>query len=877
MKKHCLLIVLFSLILFSCQREEKLSEPIFEIEEVSVTAVAAGGEYRISYTLENPVPDETISADLSADWIKGFNTEEAGIIKFHVDANPETDSRYAEVTLTYAGIERGFVVHQDAADPDAPKFIINEKEVEVDAEGGFAKVTYTIENGIPGTPIEFKEECEWIDQFNTMTAGEIQFSVDANEVEEPREALVTAVYSGIEQSFTVKQKEMQPEFSIEIENVTEFDVTFGVYPRDKELTYVARVAEKSYFEEMGSDENVFNKNMEYFQSLAEQAGVSIYEVLEIALMKGDITGQNVPGLDPNTEYYLYCYGLSPAGEMLTGITNYLFKTNMVDQVAMDFSFDIQTDGPDAIMTVSPSDDQQTYYYNVVNKAAIEEAGMTIEDYLQEDIDFQRQVGEMFGIPAEEMLKNVLCTGKQFHEYTDLAAEAEHFAAAAAFTADGWICSEVVTESFTTGAVEPSDNQIAIEIGVVNMDRAKIKVDVTNNDPYLFFVDKTSTWSGLSDEEIMETITTEYDVSQNVFSGDKEFEVSGLTAETEYSVFVFGYKAQVITTGLTKASFTTSEASTDPSTLQFEFTVENIKVKGADITIKGTPETAGYLWDITPANVTADQIIDNINATVDMYLRFGLAASRAEYMASVVSRGTVNASYKNLASNMEYRLYAIGIYDETGEFATDVIFSDTFKTLEETETALRMNVEYKYYEADDLVEYTDRAERYPGYIALRMKADFTGGAYGNFRYTCYEGNFMDPDVTSDDVVIENLNNSGQNVLECVIFYPNRDSQHTILGYAEDLNGNMAPVFRKLIESFPEEGLSDPETYTMPFDQSPSFTSAPIWIDAAPQKAEYDFSINHPAVKTENIETVLFDASEKTPRPKIRFYQKYDFSK
>lgn len=857
----------------SCKVEEQ-PQPIFELNSTGIEVPSNGGTAKITYVLENPVAGEKFSFSSADDWVKGFTDESQNTISFKVDSNPETDIRYTEVTVVYSGISRSFQVIQAAADPDAPVFKINENELSVPAEGGAYKVTYSLVNPVLGQTIEISSSEEWVNNFGLIIPEEINFIVDANPLEEARQAIVTATYMGQEQSFTILQDALAPEFVIRLNASTDSSVVFDITPRDKEMTYVARVSSKASFESLTEDE-LFQKNLDYFNEVAKNAGVSLREVLEIALLKGVHNNLEVPGLRPASDYYIYAYGFSMDAEKLTGITSTPFKTQEVEKIDITFDFSYDIDGVDVEMYVTPSDMETRYYFDVMDKNALDESGRTMAEQLQRGIDAHREVAEMFGVPLEEILRQILSKGKAQTPLQNLMVETEYVGCAAAINDKGYVCSDVSSKIFITGNVQPSDNQITLTLGTPGVDRIQITTTTTNNrDPYVIFPDKSENWEGKSDDEIIEGIS-KFNLSKNTFSGPQEIIVTGLAAQTEYTIFVFGYKGGVATTGLISQKFTTAEASEDPSTLEFEFEVSDIKINSANAKITAEPKTAAYIWDIVPANVSGEQVIESLNTRADMYIEYGLAKDRAEYFSSLLTRGDNERLFKGLASGFDYHVYAVGLYSETGEFATDVVFSETFRTLAAKETDLRITVDYRYYEADAIVPYLEAAKKYPGHVALRMKANITDGPAGNFRYATYEGDLMDEATNSDAVVISNLNINGQNVIESVVFYPNWDMEHTILAYAEDVDGNLAPVFRKLITSFPRDGVSDPSTFTLPFDsQETALRFSPLWNPMVLAGPVVSGSVSVKQVKSDDL-VELEVASEQ--RKAADSYRVFDFDK
>lgn len=112
MKKHIyFLAAVFSAVFFSVSCEENTGvdpvpgqEPVFTstIEEGSMEVTADGGEYTITYNIENPAEDGTVRASAGQkDWIGGLNCETPGIITFTVSPNESEEERQGTITAIY--------------------------------------------------------------------------------------------------------------------------------------------------------------------------------------------------------------------------------------------------------------------------------------------------------------------------------------------------------------------------------------------------------------------------------------------------------------------------------------------------------------------------------------------------------------------------------------------------------------------------------------------------------------------------------------------------------------------------------------------------------------------------------------------------------
>ena len=179
----------------------EVKEPVLTLtSKATVDVTATGGEFEITYTLENKKDGVELTATCDADWV---DVTVGDKVKVVVEAN-EGDAREAKVVVayetqkfevTYKQVEKGEVV--------APVLTLtSEATLEFEAEGGNGEITYTLENPAEGVELEATCEADWV---TNLTVGEkVTFTVAANEGE-ARETKVVVAYD--EQSFEVAVKQ----------------------------------------------------------------------------------------------------------------------------------------------------------------------------------------------------------------------------------------------------------------------------------------------------------------------------------------------------------------------------------------------------------------------------------------------------------------------------------------------------------------------------------------------------------------------------------------------------------------------------------------------------------------------------------------------
>lgn len=508
--------------------------------------------------------------------------------------------------------------------PDPAEFAVVEDEVSVPFEGGAAQVTYTLENPVEGGVIAFQSDAVWVNTEDLSTDGVIKFNVDPNEEKAERTAKVTVTYGELSDSFVVKQapyEEPAPfELIIPEEKITTTAVSFQVIPLDKEMTYISMLAEKALFDQFATPEEYIQDDIAYFTQYADMYGMTLEDFLsEYALMKGDSELSEVTGLSPETDYIVYAYGMTAKAEVLTEFCYEQVKTKAPEKVDISFQIECKVDGPMVDAEVTPSVNNQKYVFDAIAKADYTtdaELKSAYQSYLSE----MAAMYEMFGMSAEDFVNEISNTGKTTISL-ELDASTTYIGFAAAIDNAAILVSDLTTKEFTTGEVEPSDNKIDVKISNVQARIASIEVTTTNNDPYSLSVFESEIVAGLNDDEIVSFIIENNAVQ--VFNGDFSSDITGLSPNTEYSAFAFGYVAGTATTDMVRADFKTQEAAPADVTFSVAYdkyfdgdeVAENypdwedaVSLAVLPVTAQATPKenVSGYYYAVYQGDLTSSE-------------------------------------------------------------------------------------------------------------------------------------------------------------------------------------------------------------------------------------------------------------------------------
>lgn len=426
-------------------------------------------------------------------------------------------------------------------------------------------VQYTLTNAQDGLSVQPDTEADWINGLDASQTGIISFVVSENTDTTSREADVTVTYGDLQDGFKVIQEGTVPDqpeepsaFEITITDVSSNSFTMDIIPEDKELTFDYGGISVADLNTLPDDETFVNEYLiPQFQATADANGMTLEQFLAQYLVYGDQIGLTVQGLAAETDYYAYAVGISTTGEMTTEFVKVQVTSEPLS--TFDATIEVDVNGPDATVTVTPADETIGWYPTVFigqghsNADMIASAQQGIESAIT-------TYGTFFGLSREQAVTALTKYGQQSLPY-ELDVTSDYTAAAFSIDANGYITSNPAIKEFTTGEAAMSDNQISQEITSNNGRRVEFTISTTNDDPYVFFTYQyTGTWTEMTDQEIIDYIMANENISWMTRYGSVSTYVEGLRQQTEYITFAFGVDGGVATTELFRFPFTTAEAT-----------------------------------------------------------------------------------------------------------------------------------------------------------------------------------------------------------------------------------------------------------------------------------------------------------------------------
>lgn len=442
-------------------------------------------------------------------------------------------------------------------------FFLPDSCLEVSASGGNVRIVYVLENAAEEYSIVPEYEAEWLDRFDFSSKNTISFAVDQNSDDISREAQVYFVYFSekdtVSDVLTITQRGIEsiPEFEFDIVRKTDCSISFSVVSRDKNMPYIAMLTERAYMDSFSTDEQFIEDELMIFNMLASSQGLSLEEFLGLRLLTGDTDSINVSGLEPETEYCLYAHGMDVKGNALTDLHKYYASTETTELLGITFEISTDVHGTDVTLGIRPSDPEQMYIFDAFKTETVPD-GYALEEFFQEYIDGQIAFYTQFGLSAESAVSQISHTGNATSK-AELEAVTDYICIVTSVNKMGIVNSLASSSVFTTGEVMPSDNVIEIKVTDVGERSAAFTLLPSNEDSYIFIVDKAENWKNLTLDEISENLRSVAGISPDRFTGVHDGIADVLLPETEYVIIAAGWVQGVITTVPFMKYFITKEA------------------------------------------------------------------------------------------------------------------------------------------------------------------------------------------------------------------------------------------------------------------------------------------------------------------------------
>lgn len=483
---------------------------------------------------------------------------------------------------------------------------------------------------------------------------------------------------------------------------------------------------------------------------------------------------------------------------------------------IEYKFDVQydIDGPYVDMTVE-ADPANTRYFawyypkEILDEALAQSPGVDAVMYLNRwvEVDLSDAIyyGAYAGYTAEQAVAEITFVGKSTQSF-DLNGESDFYGFVCAVSNSGERLSDVVVSEFRTGSVKPSANEISIVVNDINSDRFDYTITTSNDDQYAAIVFPAEDVANLTDSEIIAM----YNNIDNyvVYLHRGTFSTTALVDndDSDYCILAFGFEYGMATTEIKRQVVHTLEY--DPSATA-EFTVDVTKVTNFRIkaTVEATPKTALYYADYCYEGETAEELMAMVHDAAQWYVDSNYFSSLADAMKSVCLKGRKDMEFTGLEPQSEYRIFAIGVDELTGEFNTEMFFTDVITTPEKRVSESNIEIVVgDYFDGFDLAEaYPTEFADAEGWAVLPLEVKINGDVV-DYYYDIYTEDLTDTNYAPDEGLILDLEAYGQHNNPLMMAYCYFYEPLTLVYFSKDSDDNFSPVVRVPIYMIPEGSAS-----------------------------------------------------------------------
>ena len=686
--------------------------------------------------------------------------------------------------------------------------ILYNDEINAGVNAETLRFNYDIKSRIEGEILSIECTEEWV-TIDKIGETIVELSVADNSGEE-RVATLNLSYGAEKNTLRVRQAGYEAPLALTVEDVDAVSVTFSVATLDENTTWIGQIVGKDWFEEYDS-EQLINEDMHYYDGVAREQGISLEEYLSSVLSRGSYSGIRMSGLDPQTEYVVYIYGLTPKGEVTTRVISQSFTTE-APYAGNDVTYDIEVEVNRAIAKVSiqPSHEGVAYFNNLITREDFEAYGSDIEKaadaviakIIEDYAAWDYSLAETF-----EYNTDYFATEYEF----EAMANTEYVAFAFKWNEKCERLSEVSFKWFEVGEIPPSENVITMEISNVTQSTFDIVTTASNLDPYVIFpVPAQEIAKMRNDKDVFNYILSTYGTTglvDYICEGAVAGTFSGLQAGKEYAVLAFGYEAGTLTTSMLRKNIATLEAG-DIDACVYTIEVTDVADREAYLTITPSDYSIYYYWNVFEASMSEDAIKDYILNTFNS-LYYG---DYWEFSYYELAQGMVESRISQLKPSTDYKVVVVPMDPNKFEYIGAMRTGGEFRTAEAIIADIIITAGFDaYYDGDEVYAIEpDYCSSWKGWVVVPMSVQVEG-EYSGFLYTMfsYVDGLENPEIYSDDLLIDNLYNVGA-YWSPAYFRGEWDKTIMIAAVAFDYDGNPSPVYRS-VHTFTREGAGDAQEF------------------------------------------------------------------
>ena len=626
------------------------------------------------------------------------------------------------------------------------------------------------------------------------------------------------------------EPEPQPQptaaFVIELGEITSSTIAYTVTPEDPEAEYLCVLYDAETVEEYSRDEFLVTQLLRDLEEEARGTGKTMAEYMPSIVDKGAITDGLFEDLAPESRYYIIVFGVDAANDYAANTEVVKTEVTTAAAATLDVTFEIETkvDGNTAVYTVTPSNDNDVWYFYTLPKATFDaytdpEGSYRMSEQsfllycLQMEIDAYRGAG----YNDNQIMNTIFHRGTVQLQAEGLNANTEYINMVAGFfvTPEGQvtIATELTTTTYTTG--DAKAKELSIEISVTDIEAMRAAILITPSNDKDTFCWMIGAWDGeKTAEAIMNEIVAMYGGWMNngamLYKGVQDYTGGPNSpykykldaADTNYYIVAFGY-AGGVTTEPVMTTFRTLPAPSAEETT-FTMTGSNVTPYGFTVGVTPSESTTYYTFNVMPndeyAALDVEALALELNAQFDeimmMQQQFDPTVTVAQVLSMYYYRGAYTADASGLAPETTCSGFVMALSPENGH----VVKVHTFENVATTGKLGEVNPEVEFVGSWSGNDENGAIWGQPA--ATRDKA-ITVVKYGNFdgARTLF-GSMAGDDVTNtsaypDAQLWGMLAGTWSKIdqSEPYSFYVvNWDAPQTAFAYAVDNNGNPGALGR-----------------------------------------------------------------------------------
>lgn len=470
------------------------------------------------------------------------------------------------------------------------------------------------------------------------------------------------------------------------------------------------------------------------------------------------------------------------------------------EVSIDFEFDIN--GPYVRMYTTPTPEGIRYYAWYYSVKGMEQAlaispGVSLEMYLEKviEVDISEAIyyGAYAGYSAEAAVAEITLKGPAYQDF-ELNGDTEFYAFGCAVTDAGEIISDVIYTTFKTGVVEQSDNVLTLSNVKVNTDRVSYDVTASNMDQYATIVLPAAEVENLTDDEFIAKFNKidGYVSYLNFGSCSKSYLLH--EEDADYYIYYFGYEYGMATTEIKREKIHTLKYDAETKA-EFGLTIDKVTHYRIKASIDVEPESALYYIDVCGVEETAEELQETVREAAQWYVDNGYYNNISMCYRIVGSKGSQEFEFTGLYPETQYRVYVFGIDEKSGEFNTEVLFSDVITTPAQkvSESYITINAD-KYFDGYDLIElYPTEFADADGWAVLPLEVEVHGDVVA-YYYDVYVGDITDVTYPTDSELILDLLQYGKANAPYTFSYCYFYETLTLAYFSKDSEDNNSVVTR-----------------------------------------------------------------------------------